>query len=162
MLFSDTLVSLSNSGRNMLAEVFRILLHLQSGRQLCKLRVYLCPPWLTEPLIASGELADICSYGVTRFGLLDILCGTQMQSVLQKFPSLELFHLSIEENDNEHTAQWWTEQISNRLRKLRNVLQMEIIGTSESDHPLLDRKCALPSNCTEPLGRSHVKNSSRV
>ena len=49
-----------------------------------------------------------------------------MQDALQRFPSLELLRFSIEENDDEHTVQWWAEQILNRLPVLHDILGMDV------------------------------------
>ena len=102
------------------AEVLKLLLNLQSGRQLRKLRVCHHPQLHTE----SGEF--LRGYRVTRSDILDTLCGAQMQDALQRFPSLELLRFSIEENDDEHTVQWWAEQILNRLPVLHDILGMDV------------------------------------
>ena len=66
------------------------------------------------------------TYGITRQGLLDILCGAEMQKC---FPSLELFFLWFWEDSSGPVAQWWTEQILARVPVLHNVLQIKLMDT---------------------------------
>ena len=55
------------------------------------------------------------SYGVNRTGLLDLLLGDEMLAILSRFPELRQLHFTLDENDWEHDAQWWTAEMVRRL-----------------------------------------------
>ncbi|KAI0710623.1 hypothetical protein C8Q76DRAFT_738137, partial [Earliella scabrosa] len=51
------------------------------------------------------------SYGVDRTGLADLLLGDEMRAILSRFPELRQLHFTLEENDEEYDAQWWTAEM---------------------------------------------------
>ncbi|KAM5543720.1 hypothetical protein V8D89_002337 [Ganoderma adspersum] len=115
---------------DMLALVLQVLPHIQPGPQLRELRLQLNP---MIDLHVSQRMER--TYGITRHGLFDILCGAEMQ---KRFPSLELFVLWLWEHSGGHSAQWWTEQILDRQPVLQNVLQVQLMDTlGHGDVPFL-------------------------
>ena len=120
---------------NILSSTFQILSHIRSGPRLRKVDL-----WLNPYAIAIPSSPGRFSYNLTRTGFLDILREPQMRDVLELFPSLERFSLSLRENDRQYDARWWNDRIGERLPAFQDVLEVALDGhdrTSTSESPIL-------------------------
>ena len=48
-------------------------------------------------------------------GFVECLLGDEMLAILSRFPGLRQLHFTLDENDGEYDARWWTVKMARRL-----------------------------------------------
>ena len=81
----------------------------------------------------------------TRRTHLDLLCGVEMQSLVQRAPTLRHLQLSWPDTDEWthvglYDTQWWIGQVTARIPKLMGVVSVEIDSTPGPCEPTSMRK----------------------